>query len=111
VEADRKFHKAIRWPNVISAMKKQRILNGENDAERMMWWFGSTEGGEISFAMLKERLKDATPLSDVDWMLMLLMEEADCDGDGKLNLRDISLILENPNRKLSMARYCAVKLM
>jgi ABC-type sugar transport system substrate-binding protein len=109
VEADREFYKALRWPNVIAAMRKQRILTGENDAEKMMMWFGATDGGEVTRAMLMERLKDATPMDDPYYMIYLLMNEADRDKDGKLNISDIALLLKKPPT-WSLERYCAVKL-
>merc|ERR1712159_540032 len=96
VEPDTHFHKAIRWPNIIAAMRKQHILTGENDAENMLLWFGATEGGEVTHRMLKERLKDATPMEDVDFMMWMLIDDGDHDGDRKLNLRDMILTLENP---------------
>ena len=79
------------------------------DAEKMMMWFGATDDSGVTFAMLKERLQDATPMDDVNFMIGVLMDEADSDGDGKLSLRDFSLLLENPKR-LSFTRYCSMKL-
>ena len=110
VEPDKHLNKAICWPNIIAAMRKQHILTGLDDAERMMSWFGATDGGEVTFAMLKERLKDSAPIEDVDFMITLLVEEADSDRDGKLNMEDITLLLADPTKR-SMARYCAIKLM
>ena len=109
VEPEKNFHKAIGWPNIIAAMRKQQILTGLDDAERMMSWFGATDGGEVTFAMLKERLKDSAPMTDVDFMMFVLIKEADSDRDGKLNMQDIALLLANPTKR-SMARYCAIKL-
>jgi len=109
VEPDKHFHKALRWPNILAAMRKQSILTGLDDAERMMSWFGAPSGGEVTFAMLKERLKDSTPMDDVDHAIFLLVEEADSDRDGKLNMQDITRLLANPT-KITMARYCAIKL-
>ena len=60
--------------------------------------------------MLKERLKGSAPIEDVDFMITLLVEEADSDRDGKLNMEDITLLLADPTKR-SMARYCAIKLM
>ena len=110
MEPEKNFHKAIGWPNIIAAMRKQHILTGLDDAERMMSWFGATDGGEVTFAMLKERLKDSAPMTDVDFMIFVLIKEADSDRDGKLNMQDIALLLANPTKR-SMARYCAIKLM
>jgi Ca2+-binding EF-hand superfamily protein len=90
-------------------MRKQRILTGENDAEKMMLWFGATADGEVTLASLLERLKDATPMDDPYYMINLLMDEADRDKDGKLNILDVTLLLENPPKR-TMTRYCALKL-
>jgi Ca2+-binding EF-hand superfamily protein len=109
VEADTEFHKALRWPSVLAAMRKQRILTGENDAEKMMLWFGATDGGEVTFAMLMEKLKNATPMDDPHYMISLLLDEADRDKDGKLNIQDLTRLLKSPPKR-TMARYCAMKL-
>lgn len=109
VEADKEFFMAIRWPSVIAAMRKQRILTGVNDAEKMMSWFGATDDGAVTFAMLFEKLKDATPMEDPYYMLQLLMEEADRDMDGKLNIRDITRLIKKPPKQ-TVRRYCAMKL-
>jgi len=109
VEPDKEFHKAIRWPAVLAAMRKQRILTGENDAEKAMLWFGATDGGDVTFELLMERLKDATPMDDPHYMISLLMDEADLDKDGKLNIRDITLLLKKPPKR-TLGRYCALKL-
>ena len=78
VEPDKYFHKAIRWPNIIAAMRKQRILTGVNDAERVMSWFGAPDGGEITYEMLRERLKDSTPMDDVDRETLSGVGERQC---------------------------------
>jgi Ca2+-binding EF-hand superfamily protein len=109
VEADKEFHKALRWPNVIAAMRKQRILTGENDAENMMKWFGATGSGEVTFELMMDRLQDATPMEAPHYMISLLMDEADRDNDGKLNLQDITRLLKKPPNR-SISRYCAMKL-
>jgi hypothetical protein len=109
VEPDKKFHKALRWPNIITAMRTQQILTGVNDAEKMMAWFGATDCGFVSVFSLEERLKDATPMTDVYVMMHCLLEEADYDGDGKLNLQDFKLLLQRP-QKVSYRRYCAISL-
>merc|ERR1719453_1290222 len=79
VEPDTQFHKAIRWPNIIAAMRKQRILTGENDVKEMMSWFGAPEGGKVTLAMLQERLRDSTPLNDPAYEISLLIDDADND--------------------------------
>jgi len=103
------FRNALRWPNIIAAMRTQRILTGENDAEKMISWFGAKECDYVTVDALHERLKDATPMNQVLWMMTLLLEEADYDGDGKLNLQDFRLLLQNP-QKVSWRRYCAMSL-
>jgi hypothetical protein len=109
VEPDERFHKGLRWPTIIAAMRTQRILTGENDAAKMMSWFGATDCGYVSFELLQERLKDATPMNDVCVMMHLLIEEADYDGDGKLNLQDFNRLLQHPG-KTTWRRYCAISI-
>ena len=73
-----------------------------------MLWFGASRDGEITFEMLREHLKDATPMDDTNYMMWMLIDDGDSDGDRKLNLQDVKLILENPD-KVNLYRYCAMK--
>ena len=41
-------------------------------------------------------------------MMWMLIDDGDSDGDRKLNLQDVKLILENPD-KVNLYRYCAMK--
>jgi hypothetical protein len=109
VEPDERFHKSLRWPMIIAAMRTQRILTGENDAAKMMSWFGAAECGYVSFDLFQARLKDVTPMNDVSVQMHLLIEEADYDGDGKLSQQDFKLLLKNP-KTTSLRRYCAISL-